>query len=119
MARPLVVVAVVLMGVSLRADDKPPGVVLHHDGLTAASEGLAKRIAAAATAAMGGPGLAGVCGGMHVRVTATDPQEVQFPIPQLTGGQVPLYLFVRSEPADAVSEFRLRKRENGDVVLIA
>ena len=62
-------------------------------------------------------GLAGAMGGTRVKVTSSDPQEILLPIPQLTGGQVPVCYFINSTPADAVSEFRLRKTADDNVVV--
>jgi hypothetical protein len=120
----LVAVPAILFGIAGHggADEKPAtgtnGVVLRRDGLANPQEELEKRIEAAPAGAMTGTGLAGAVGGLHVRVTADAAQEVLVPIPQLVGGQVPLCLFVRAEPADAATDFRLRTRDNGDVVLV-
>jgi hypothetical protein len=62
-------------------------------------------------------GLAGAMGGARVSVSSGDPQEVLLPIPQLADCQVPICYFISSTPADAVTEFRLRKREDDNVVV--
>src|SRR5262249_51556051 len=62
-------------------------------------------------------GLAGAMGGARVRVFSGEAQEVLLPIPQLADGQVPICYFISSTPADAVTEFRLRKSEDGNVVV--
>jgi hypothetical protein len=115
-------VALASLSSSACADDRPAGgakgVTLRQDGQAAARDELEKRIVAAPGGAMTKPGLAGAIGGLHIRVIATDPQEVSIPVPQFVGGQVPLWMFVRAEPADAVAEFLFREREGGDVVLI-
>jgi hypothetical protein len=78
---------------------------------------LATRIATAPTRVMKGPGLAGATGGIQVKVLYPLPQEVILPIPQLAGGQAPISLFVRCDPRNAVTEYRLWNRGDGNVVL--
>jgi Transglutaminase-like superfamily len=102
----------------VRAED-PAGVPIKQNGLAGPRDELEKRIGAAPARAMKASGLAGATGGAHVRVFATDPQEVLLPIPQLARGQVPLVYFVRTEPADAATEFRLRTRDGGDAAVAA
>ena len=63
-------------------------------------------------------GLAGVMGAIRVKVTSADPQEVLLPIPQLARGQVPLSYFIAITPANAATEFRLRTRDEGNVVVL-
>ena len=93
------------------------GVPIQTDGLAERQAELAKAVTSAPAKVMNGPGLAGAAGGMHLRVVADKPQEVLLPIPQLTEGQVPISLFVEATPAAAVTEFRLRTRDEGNVVL--
>jgi hypothetical protein len=93
------------------------GVPIQTDGLAERQAELAKAVTSAPAKVMKGPGLAGAAGGMHLRVVADKPQEVLLPIPQLTEGQVPISLFVEATPAAAVTEFRLRTRDEGNVVL--
>lgn len=107
---------------SSQGADGPPGKI--SDGVAVQTDGLAERqaeLAMAITSApakvMKAPGLAGAAGGMQLRVLADKPQEVLLPIPQLTEGQIPISLFVEATPADAVTEYRLRTREDGNVVL--
>jgi hypothetical protein len=118
--RSLIVLAIGLAG-ACRADPPSPeisaGVAVQTDGLAARQAELAKGIAAAPARPMKGSGLVGVMGGAHVRVLADKPQEVILPIPQLVGHQVPVAYFVASTPAGAVTEYRLRTREDGNVVL--
>lgn len=102
--------------------DSPPGkisegVAVQTDGLAERQAELAKAVTSAPAKVMTGPGLAGAAGGMQLRVLADKPQEVLLPIPQLTEGQIPISLFVEATPADAVTEYRLRTREDGNVVL--
>ena len=105
----------------LRANNPPeditPGVVIKQDGAAGLQAELTKRVSSSTARVMKGNGLAGAVGGARVRVSSTDPQEVLLPIPQLTGGQVPVCYCVSSTPADAVTEYRLRKRENTNVVV--
>jgi Transglutaminase-like superfamily len=98
-----------------QGDRKDVGVAIRQDGLAKAPADLEKRIDAAPAQVMAKSGLAGVMGGAHVRVISTDPQEVLLPIPQLADGQVPLCYFIRSTPPEAATEFRLGKRDEGDV----
>jgi hypothetical protein len=106
----------------LRADDLPPdispGVAIRQEGLEALQVDLAKRITSAPTRVMKNSGLAGAMGGACVKVSSGDPQEILLPIPQLADGQVPICFFISSTPADAVTEFRLRKREDSNVVVV-
>ena len=70
-------------GAYLRADDPPgkssPGVAVRLDGLADRQMELAKRISAAPQRMMKGSGIVGVMGGVHVKVTAGDWQEVHAP----------------------------------------
>lgn len=107
---------------SSQGADGPPGkisegVAVQTDGLAELQAELAKAITSAPAKVMKAPGLAGAAGEMHVRVLADKPQEVLLPIPQLTEGQVPIALFVEAKPADAVTEHRLRTRDDGNIVL--
>jgi Transglutaminase-like superfamily len=105
----------------LRADDPsggvPPGVAIRREGLADLQVELAKRIMSAPARVMKSSGLAGAMGGARVKVTSGDPQEVLLPIPQLAGGQVPVCYFIGSTPADAVTEVRLQKTEDGNIVV--
>jgi hypothetical protein len=96
----------------------PPGVAIRQEGSADRQAALAKRITSAPARAMQGGGLAGAMGGAHVQVTTDAPQEILLPIPQLTGGQVPVCDFISSTPADAVTEFRLRKTADGNIVVV-
>jgi hypothetical protein len=93
-------------------------VAVRLDGLAERQVELAKRITAAPDRAMKGSGLAGVMGGIHVKVTSDESQDVLLPIPQLSGGQVPVYFFLSGTPAEAVTEIRLRKAEDGNVAAV-
>jgi hypothetical protein len=86
-------------------------------GLAARQAELAKLVTAAPPKPMTAAGLVGAAGGARVRVSADKAQEVLLPIPQLTDGQVPIAFYIESTPADAVTEYRLRTRDGGDVVL--
>jgi hypothetical protein len=105
----------------LRADDPagdtPPGVAIRQEGMADLQGELAKRITSAPAKAMKSTGLAGAMGGARIKVTSSDPQQILLPIPQLSGGQVPVCYFISSTPADAVTEFRLRKTEDGNVAI--
>ena len=91
------------------------GVAVRQDGLARAQSELEKRIDSAGAQVMEKSGLAGVMGGAHVRVISSVPQAVLLPIPQLADGQVPLCYFIRSTPPEAATEFRLGKRDEGNV----
>jgi hypothetical protein len=119
-----IVVVVGLAGgvpVPVRGDDLPsgpsPGIAIRHDGLAGLQAELEKRITSTEARAMRASGLAGAMGGARVKVTSTDPQEVILPIPQLAGGQVPLCYFISTTPADAATDFRLRARDDCNVVV--
>lgn len=94
-----------------------PGVAVRQDGLVEPHAALDKAITAAPAGVMKQSGLAGVTGGAHFKLTSSGPQEVILPIPQLVDGQVPVCYFIRCTPADAADEFRLRKREDSNVVV--
>jgi len=105
---------------SLRADDRGDGgAVLRTEESAERHAELKKRIGAAPNRSMTGAGLAGAMGGVKVKVIASAPQEIILPIPQLARGQVPISLFVRSDPENAVTEYRLWDRGEGNVVLHA
>jgi hypothetical protein len=112
-------VAIVLVG-ACSAQEKAANEekTIHQEGLAGLQSELAKSITSAPAQVMKTSGLAGAMGGAHVKVFAGEPQEVLLPIPQLADGQVPLCYFISSTPADAVSEFRLGKRQDGNVVVI-
>ncbi|MBO0700739.1 MAG: transglutaminase domain-containing protein [Zavarzinella sp.] len=112
-----VAIFVSLVAGAVRAEEHA-GVPIKEDGLAGPRAELEKRVADARARVMKASGLAAATGGAHVRVFATDPQEVLLPIPQCLGGQVPLAYFVRTEPADAATESRLRTREGGDAVAV-
>jgi hypothetical protein len=93
------------------------GATIRQDGLVGAHAELDKAIAAAPDAMMKQSGLAAVMGGAHFKLTADGPQEVILPIPQLADDQVPICYFIRCTPPEAADEFRLRKREDCNVVV--
>jgi hypothetical protein len=94
-----------------------PGVSVRHDGLAGPHAELDKAITAVPAGVMNQSGLAGATGGAHLKLTSGSPQEVILPIPQLADGQVPVCYFIRCTPLDAADEFRLRKREDCNVVV--
>lgn len=94
-----------------------PGVVINQDGLEEPHADLKKALTEGAAGMMKQGGLAGVTGGAHFNVTANSPQEVILPIPQLVDGQVPLCYFIRCMPADSVDEYRLRQRDDENIVV--
>jgi hypothetical protein len=106
-----------LFPIPVRADD-PPGVAVRLSGLADKQVELAKRITAAPDRAMKGSGLAGVMGGIHVKMTSGDSQEVLLPIPQLSGGQVPICFFLSGTPGEAFTDVRLRRAEDGNVAAV-
>jgi hypothetical protein len=111
-------VAVVLIGAGSARDKAPlEGTIIRQDGLAGLRAELEKRISSAPKRAMKNSGLAGALGGAHVKVFSSQPQEVFLPIPQLADGQVPLGYFISSTPADAVTGFRLCKRDEDNVVV--
>lgn len=109
--------AVLLVAAPTFAAEPARDVPLHTDGLAARQAELAKSVTAAPPKPMKAAGLAGAAGGARVRVTADRPQEILLPIPQLADGQVPVAFFVESTPVDAVTGYRLRQRDGGDLVL--
>jgi hypothetical protein len=97
--------------------DKDVEVAIRQDGLGGLPADLEKSIASAPARGMNKSGLAGAMGGAHVRVFSRVMQEILLPVPQLADGQVPVCYVIRTTPPDAASEFRLRRSENGNVVV--
>jgi hypothetical protein len=56
-------------------------------------------------------------GGARVRISSANPQEILLPTPQLADGQVPICYLISSNPQDAATDFRLRKREGDNIVV--
>jgi hypothetical protein len=98
-------------------DNISPGVSVRQDGLVAPHAELDKAIMAAPAGVMKQSGLAGAMGGAHLKLTSGSPQQVILPIPQLADGQVPVCYFIRCTPPDAADDFRLRKRDDCNVVV--
>ncbi len=98
-------------------DNISPGVSIRQDGLVGRHSELDTAITAAPVGVMKQSGLAGVMGGAHLKLTSGSPQEVILPIPQLADGQAPVCYFIRCTPPDAAGEFRLRKRDDCNVVV--
>jgi hypothetical protein len=94
-----------------------PAVAVQQDGLVGPHSELDQAISAAPAGVTKQSGLAGATGGAHLKLTSGGPKEVVLPIPQLADGQVPICYFIRSTPPDAADEFRLRKREDSNVVV--
>ncbi len=92
------------------------GVVVHQEGPAGPGAALDERIALLPARPMTGGGLAAATGGLHLRVSSSEPREVLLPIPQVSAGQAPLWYSIRATPSDAVIEYRLRTREEGNVV---
>jgi hypothetical protein len=96
----------------------PKAVAIRQDGLAETRAELEARITSAPAQVMKAGGLAGAMGGARVRVTSPKLQEIMLPVPQLTGGQVPLFYFVAVTPAEMASGFRLLTRDDGNVVAL-
>jgi hypothetical protein len=110
---------VVIMTGAGSAQEKAPNKekIIRQDGLPGLQAKLRKSITSAPARAMKNSGLAGAMGGACLKVFSAAPQEVLLPIPQFTDGQVPICYFISSTPADAVSQFYLRKRDDGNVMV--
>jgi hypothetical protein len=93
------------------------GVAIRQDGLAAPRADLEKRISSAPSQVMANSGLAGVMGGAHVKVVSPNPQEIVLPIPQRADGQVPVSYFIQSTPPEAATEYRLCRRDDGNVAV--
>jgi hypothetical protein len=87
------------------------------EGLAQLQGDLTKRITSAPARVMNRSGLAGAVGGARVQLSSGDAQEILLPIPQLADSQVPICYFISSDPADAVTAFRLRHREDRAVAV--
>lgn len=94
-----------------------PGVAVQQDGLIGRHAELDNAITAAPAGVMRQSGLAGLTGGVHLKLTSGRPQEVILPVPQLADSQVPVCYFIRCTPPEAADEFRLCKREDCNVVV--
>ena len=92
------------------------GIAIPQKGLARLQADLSRSISAAPVRVMNQSGLAGAMGGAHVRLFSGDSHEVLLPIPQLADGQVPICYFISSTPPDAITEFRIRKREDCNAV---
>ena len=110
------------LAAGLRADELAKadsrGVVIRQNGLAEPQTELEKRIISTTPRVMKASGLAGAMGGMRVKVTSNDPQEIILPVPQLARGQVPLSYFIAINPANAATEVRLWTRDEGNVVVL-
>lgn len=93
--------------------DLAPGVVLK----PADEDALIAKIKAAPAKSMSQCGIVGAQGGMRVKCLKSGTHELIFPLPQLADGQAPLWFSVRSTPPEAVIEYRLRPRSDGNVVV--
>lgn len=100
-------------------DGITPGVVVRQEASPERVAALEERIASVSGRPMKGSGLAAVTGGAHLGVASQDAREVLLPVPQLAEGQAPVWYSLRSTPADAVVECRLRTRRGGNVVASA
>lgn len=95
----------------------PPVVIQQQSLLAVFHESLSEKITSANTESLAGPGLVGAVGGVNVKLLQVGEHEVLMPLPQLVDGQIPLCYFVRSIPAEAVTEYRIQKREELNDVL--
>ncbi|HET6495026.1 MAG TPA: transglutaminase-like domain-containing protein [Thermoleophilia bacterium] len=93
------------------------GVAVQREGLAELEAGLRATMESTPSQVMTRSGLAGAMGGARVRLSSGKPQEIMMPVPQLADGQIPICFFISSTPADAVTEYRLRTREEGNVVI--
>jgi len=62
-------------------------------------------------------GLVGALGGAHVKLLTAGNHEIHLPMPQLADAQVPVCYYISATPRDAVTEFRLRTREDSNVIV--
>ncbi len=99
------------------ASEKSEGTILFTDRMTEPQTELERRIDAAPDRVMGAAGLAGAVGGAQVRVVIDAPQQILLPLPQLVNGQVPIAFFISATPPDAVTEYRLQKRDAENTVV--
>lgn len=120
---PLLALAATLTGVLACHSAGGNGTPTGSDGVSVRSEDMARRhgeltarVTAAPDRVMTRCGLAGVVGGVHLRVSSVDPQDVLLPIPQVIDGQVPLCFYLVADPPAALAGLRLRTREVGNVV---
>jgi hypothetical protein len=97
--------------------DISQGVAIQQKGLRRLQVELKKHIDSAPSRVMKRSGLAGAMGGSHLKVSSPDSQEVLLPVPQMADGQVPICYFISTTPPEAMTEVRLRKREDCNVVV--
>jgi hypothetical protein len=95
-----------------------PGVVIQQEGMADLQKSLAEKITAAPQKIMDQPGLAAAMGGVKVKLLKSGESEILLPLPQLTAGQVPVCYAIRSTPEDAATEYRLRTRDDNQVVTV-
>jgi hypothetical protein len=94
-----------------------PGVVIEASGMIPLREGMAKAITGAPPRSANGGGLVGALGGAHVKLLRAGTHEILIPIPQLADSQVPVCYSITTIPPEAGAGFRLRKREDSNVVV--
>ena len=97
----------------------PKGVVIAQEGLEAQRLEIARRIEAVPRQRMKANGLAGAMGGARVKVLQEASQMIEFAIPQLTDGQVPISLAFAVNPPDALIDLRLSSGSGGNTVVVA
>jgi hypothetical protein len=122
----IVVVAGVMSGFALPtegdvaatqpADNNKVDVALQQDAVAEPRDEIEKVISAAPAVVMKQGGLAGVQGGVRLRVGLAK-QKISLVMPQLADGQVPICYLIRCDPPDAATEFRLRSRDDENVVV--
>ena len=102
------------------AQDLSPAVTIESEGMDALHDALVSKISSADNGTMTGPGLIAGMGGARVKLLKSGTQSVMMPLPQMTGGQVPICYFIRSMPSEAAIEYQLQRREKlNDVVSVS
>lgn len=93
------------------------GVKIQQEGMASLRAEVARSVSSAPSKVMNKSGLVGVMGGAHVKLFTAGNHEIHLPIPQLADAQVPVCYYISTVPRDAATEFRLRTREDSNVVV--
>jgi hypothetical protein len=94
-----------------------PGVVIEQTDLVSLQEEITKAITSAPPQVMSTAGLVGAQGGAGVRILKAGTHQVLIPIPQLAGDQIPVAYFITTNPREAGTDYRIRKRGDLNVVV--
>jgi hypothetical protein len=93
------------------------GIAIEQSDLILLQEQATKAVTSASVRTMKRGGLIGILGGAKVKLLKAGTHEVLLPMPQLTETQIPVCYAIITTPRDAGKEYRLRTREESNVVV--